>query len=163
MFVYSFRMSTLKFFAVLLCALLTLAALIVFVPSYTVSAEDDTASETMAYRYTGVKSDDDRREFLRQFGWEVAEGKVEGVTVTIPSEFDKVFAAYNELQREQGFDLSKYRKKTVTRYTYTVTNFENEEGTVYVNLIVYRNRVIGADICSADISGFICGLEGRDG
>ena len=161
MFVYSLRMSTLKFVAVLLGALLTLAALVVFVPTYTASAEEGQASETVVYRYTGVKSDADRREFLRQFGWEVAEGEAKGVTVTIPSEFDKVFAAYNELQREQGFDLSKYRRKTVTRYTYTVTNFENEEGTVYVNLIVYRNRVIGADICSADVSGFICGLEGK--
>ena len=163
MFVYSFRMSTLKFIAVLAGALLTLAALIVFVPSYTVSAEDGQASEAVTYRYTGVKSDADRREFLRQFGLEATPDEATEVEVTIPSEFDKVFAAYNELQREQGFDLSKYRKKTVTRYTYTLKNFENEEGTVYVNLIIYRNRVIGADICSADVSGFICGLEGREG
>lgn len=163
MFVYSFRMSTLKFIAVLAGALLTLAALIVFVPSYTVSAEDGQASEAVTYRYTGVKSDADRREFLCQFGLEATPDEATEVEVTIPSEFDKVFAAYNELQREQGFDLSKYRKKTVTRYTYTLKNFENEEGTVYVNLIIYRNRVIGADICSADVSGFICGLEGREG
>jgi hypothetical protein len=156
-------MSTLKFIAVLAGALLTLAALIVFVPSYTVSAEDGQASEAVTYRYTGVKSDADRREFLCQFGLEATLDEATEVEVTIPSEFDKVFAAYNELQREQGFDLSKYRKKTVTRYTYTLKNFENEEGTVYVNLIIYRNRVIGADICSADVSGFICGLEGREG
>ena len=89
------------------------------------------------------------------------EAAVEEREVTIPSDFDKVFAAYNELQKEQGFDLSAYRKKTVMRYTYEVENFEDYEGTVYVNLIVYRNRVIGADISSLDVSGFVCGLTGR--
>ena len=159
MFVYSFRASTAKFFAVVALALTTLVLLIVFVPTY--AAGESAASETTVYRYTKIRTDGDRREFLRQFGWEVAETVVEEREVTVPSEFDKVFAAYNELQKEQGFDLSKYRKKTVMRYTYEITNFEDYEGTVYANLILYRNRVIGADICSADVSGFICGLEGK--
>lgn len=159
MFVYSFRASTAKFFAVVALALTTLVLLIVFVPTY--AAGDSAASETTVYNYTKIKTDADRKTFLSQFGWEVAETAIEEREVTIPSEFDKVFAAYNELQKEQGFDLSKYKKKTVMRYTYEVTNFEDYEGTVYVNLIVYRNRVIGADICSADVSGFICGLEGK--
>ena len=79
--------------------------------------------------------------------------------VTIPAEFDKVFAGYNELQKAQGLDLSKYKKKTVTRYTFTVTNYDGYDGTVYANVLVYRNRVIGGDICSADVSGFIHGFE----
>ncbi len=159
MFVYSFRASTAKFLAVVALALTTLVLLIVFVPVY--AAGESEASETTVYRYTKIRTDADRKEFLRQFGWEVADAAVEEREVTVPSEFDKVFAAYNELQKEQGFDLSKYRKKTVMRYTYEITNFEDYEGTVYVNLIVYRNRVIGADICSADAGGFICGLEGK--
>ena len=159
MFVYSFRASTAKFLAVVALALTTLVLLIVFVPTYAVSSEDGTVAGEAAYRYTGIKSDADRRAFLGQFGWETAEGVVEEREVTIPSDFDKVFAAYNELQREQGFDLSKYKKKTVMRYTYEITNYEGYEGTVYVNLLLYRSRVIGADVCSADVSGFITGLE----
>ena len=45
------------------------------------------------------------------------------------------------------------------RYTYEVTNYEGAEGTVYANILVYRNRVIGGDICSADVTGFIHGFE----
>jgi hypothetical protein len=83
----------------------------------------------------------------------------ETVEVTIPSEFDKIFTGYNEIQRRQGLDLSDYKKKKVMRYTYEVTNYEGETGTVYANLLVYRNRVIGGDICSADVKGFIHGFE----
>jgi hypothetical protein len=56
-------------------------------------------------------------------------------------------------------DLSKYKKKTVTRYTFMVTDYKGYEGTVYANVLVYRGRVIGGDICSADVSGFIHGFE----
>jgi hypothetical protein len=89
----------------------------------------------------------------------VDAGSVETREVTIPAQFDKVFAGYNELQKSQGLDLSKYKKKTVTRHTFTVTDYEGYEGTVYANVLVYRNRVIGGDICSADVSGFIHGFE----
>ncbi|MBO5269380.1 MAG: DUF4830 domain-containing protein [Clostridia bacterium] len=159
MFVYSFRASTAKFFAVVALALTTLVLLIVLVPTYTSSEGTEAGAST--YTYNKIKDEEDRQSFLSQFGWEVSAAPTETREVTIPSEFDKVFAAYNELQKEQGFDLSKYKKKTATRYTYEVTNFEGYDGTVYVNLIVYRNRIIGADLCSADVSGFICGLEGR--
>lgn len=161
MFVYSFRASTAKFFAVVALALTTLVLLIVFVPTYAADAGDGTVDGEVTYVYTKIKTDEDRKAFLSQFGWEVRETAVAECEVTIPSDFDKVFAAYNELQKQQGFDLSKYKKKTVMRYTYEITNFSEYEGTVYVNLIIYRNRVIGADICSADVSGFVCGLEGN--
>ena len=158
MFVYSMRASTVKFLAVLALSLVTLVLLIVFVPTY---AADTEASGETSYNYAKIRTEEDRRAFLAQFGWEVSGDPVEVREVTIPSEFDKVFAAYNELQKEQGFDLSRYRKRSVMRYTYEVTNFEDYEGTVYVNVIVYRNRVIGGDLCSADTSGFVCGLTGR--
>jgi hypothetical protein len=81
--------------------------------------------------------------------------------VTIPTEFDKIFAAYNELQKSQGLNLAKYRGKDVTRYTFSVSNYKDFEGTVYANVLVYRNRVIGGDLCSADVTGFVAGFEGQ--
>nr|MBQ4318223.1 DUF4830 domain-containing protein [Clostridia bacterium] len=82
----------------------------------------------------------------------------EEAAVTIPSEFDKVFLGYNELQKRQGLNLAKYKRKEITRYTYVVTNYPDYSGTVYANLLVYRNRIIGGDICSADVNGFIHGF-----
>ena len=79
--------------------------------------------------------------------------------MTVPDEFDKVYAAYNELQKAQGLNLTKYRGKDVTRYTMTIANYPGYAGTVYANVLVYRNRVIGGDICSADVAGFVHGFE----
>ena len=92
---------------------------------------------------------------------EVAEDPLETAEITIPEKFDKVYAGYNEIQKAQGLDLSKYRRKTVMRYTYEVKNYDGYNGgRVLANVIVYRGRVIGGDICSADPQGFVHGFEG---
>ena len=69
-----------------------------------------------------------------------------------------MFVSYNEIQKQQGLDLIKYKNKEVMRYTYEITNYEGYSGTVYATLIVYRNKVIGGDVCSADVKGFIHGF-----
>ena len=51
--------------------------------------------------------------------------------ITIPEEFDKIFMGYNEIQKRQGLDLSRYKNKSVMRYTYEVTNYSGEDGKVY--------------------------------
>ena len=113
----------------------------------------------MHYSYDKVKTAEDAAKFLTQFGWTVDATPVEEKAVTIPAEFDKIFSAYNEMQKAQGCNLLKYKNKDVTRYTFSVTNYEGYEGTVYANVLVYRNRVIGGDICSADVAGFVHGFE----
>lgn len=171
MFIYSFKASSIKFFGIICVALAALITLIAFVPAYAggegnqpsggmaVDAPEAESGVTASVRYDKVKSADDAAKFLAQFGWVVDAGSAETREVTIPAQFDKVFAGYNELQKSQGLDLSKYKKKTVTRYTFTVTDYEDYEGTVYANVLVYRGRVIGGDICSADVNGFIHGFE----
>ncbi|MBE6694420.1 MAG: DUF4830 domain-containing protein [Ruminococcaceae bacterium] len=176
MFIYSLRASTLKFFGIVCVALAALITLIAFVPAYasgdsTPSGGIGTQAQTpvvgensVTYNYDKVKSADAAAQFLAQFGWAVDAGSAECREVTIPAEFDKVFAGYNELQRSQGLDLSKYKKKELTRYTFTVTNYPkvsgtDYSGTVYANVLVYRNRVVAGDICSADVNGFIHGFE----
>ena len=159
MFIYSLRASTLKFFAVICVSLVALITMIAFIPAHGGDDGYVASSKDMEVEYDGVKTGEDRIEFLKQFGWEVKREPVENVEVTIPAEFDKVFVGYNEIQRRQGLDLSRYKKKKVMRYTYEVTNYEGAEGVVYANLLVYRNRVIGGDVCSADTSGFIHGFE----
>jgi hypothetical protein len=156
MFIYSFKASTLRFFAVLLLAATALVALIVFVPTY-----DSTASEAgVSISYDNIKTNEDRIKFLGQFGYNVSSEPIESVEVTLPNEFDRVFSGYNELQKAQGLDLSKYKNKQVMRYTYEVTNYPSTpDAKVWANVIVWRGKVIGGDICSADPSGFIHGFE----
>ena len=157
MFVYTMRAGTIKFFAVVGAALALLITLIVLVPTYGTDAQ--TSAEEVSYSYGKIKTGDDVENFLAQFGWTVADDPTEEVKVTLPDEFDKIFTAYNEIQRRQGLNLSKYKRKDVTRYTYEVTNYKDYNGKVYANVLVYKGRVIGGDICSADTSGFIHGFE----
>lgn len=158
MFVYSMRASTVKLVGVITVALTVLITLIAFVPTYSISGSTDADAE-LTYSYDKIKTVSDAAAFLSQFGWKVESTPAEIKTVTIPSEFDKVFGAYNELQKAQGLNLSKYKSREVTRYTFRITNYEDYEGIVYANVLVYRNRVIGGDVCSADASGFVHGFE----
>ena len=159
MFIYSLRASTLKFFAVVCVALVTLITLIAFVPTYGEGTVDMPTSGEVEISYDKIKTEEDRVNFLSQFGWEVKTPAITSGEVTIPSEFDKVFTGYNEIQKRQGLDLTKYKKKKVMRYTYELTNYDGYSGTVYANLIVYKGRVIAGDVCSADVTGFIHGFE----
>ena len=151
--------NTIKFFAVICLALTALIALIAFVPTYVTGQDTTQVGLDVSYNYEKIKSNDDRINFIKQFGWEVEAQPLKEQEVTIPKEFDKIFAAYNEIQRKQGLDLSSFKKKNVMRYTYTVTNYPDYEGEVYINILVYKNKVIGGDVCSADVNGFIHGFE----
>lgn len=158
MFVYSIRAGTVRFFGVVCVALLLLVSLVAFVPELSpVAAAGEIEEEKISYE--NINSPADGVSFLAQFGWEVDPTPVENTTVTIPAEFDKVFAAYNELQRAQGLDLSGHAGRVVRRYTYRVTNYEGYSDTVLANLLVYRDRVIGGDICAAQADGFLQGFE----
>ena len=157
MFIYSLRASTLKFFGIVGVALAALITLIVFIP--TDRPTTAAVSESTVYHYDKVKTIEDRIEFLRQFGWEVEQTPAEEAEVQIPAEFDKVFAGYNEIQKAQGLDLGRYKNKKVMRYTYVITNYPDYKGKVLANLLIYRGKVIGGDICTADVHGFIHGFE----
>ena len=155
MFIYSVKSTTLKFFGIIGVAILTLVALIFLVPTYSEATTKEIAAMNESISFDNVKNADDGIKFLEQYGWTVDENPIEECDITIPKEFDKVMTTYNEIQKQQGLDLIKYQRKTAKRYTYKVTNYPDYEGTVYANIIVYRDRVIAGDICSADSRGFI--------
>ena len=165
MFVYSFKASTVRILGVVCVALVGLIALVAFVPTYVTAGQADTSvgqvsSQTVSVRYDKIKTEQDVANFLAQFGWQVEGKAVEVKTVTVPMEFDKIYAGYNQVQLAQGLDLTRYKGKEVTRYTFKVTNYEGPEGTVYANVLVWRKKVIGGDICSAEITnGFVQGFE----
>lgn len=162
MFIYAIKANTLKFFGVIGLAVLSLAVVVFCIPEYTPVTTGSIAVAMSKYNFDKIKTSSDAVEFLEQFGWELEPTPVEEVTLKIPAEFDKVMNAYNELQKKQGLDLSKYRGKQVVRYTYKITNYPNYAGTVFANVIVYKNRVVGGDVCSSDVTGFIGGFEYPD-
>ena len=149
------RANTLKLLGILCVALTVLITLVAFVPTYSALSVSKDES-VVSYSYDKVRSAEDAANFLTQFGWEIDREPTEVKDVTVPSEFDKVFSAYNEIQKAQGLNLLRYRGKEVTRYTFRVTNYEGATSPVYANVLVYRNRVIGGDVYSSD---FVKGFE----
>lgn len=150
MFVYSIRASGVKLFAVIFLTLLLLAGILLSGGS--VFASSESVGEVS---FSDIETEEDRIAFLKTFGIEVKDEAVEEVDFVMPEDFDRVMLGYNEIQRTQGLDLSKYSKKRITRYTYSVTNYDGYDGEVYANLLIYRGRIIGCDISSADPEGFV--------
>jgi hypothetical protein len=98
--------------------------------------------------------------FLATFGWQVEAEPVTVKSVQIPARFNEVYEQYNSLQKRQGFDLSRYRADIVESYTFRVLNHP-APGDVFANVLVFRGRVIGGDICSFAMNGFMTGLNGQ--
>ena len=114
--------------------------------------------EAEAPEETVLRDNEDRIAYLKELGWEVDEEPVESMELELPEELTGSYAAYNELQKSEGLDLSRYKGKRMMRYTYSVTNYDGYTDPVYANILVYKNRVVGGDVCSADPSGFAHGL-----
>lgn len=93
-----------------------------------------------------LSANDSRVEFLRAQGLEVALSPVETSQVRIPDTESPVFRQYNALQARQGFDLTQYAGKRVMRYVYEITAKPEAKAPVYATLLIYKNKVIGADI-----------------
>lgn len=160
MFVYSLKASSIRFFSVLSLSLVALITLIALIPTIEPTAASTLYSPVAKIDFHLGKTNEDRIAFLAQFGWTVAEQPICEQQIRIPSEFDRIFVRYNNLQKQQGLDLGRCKRKTVTRYTYTVTNYPDASGTVWANLLVYRGRIVGGDICSAEAGGFVRGFDG---
>lgn len=135
--------------AVLLCAVAVIGGF---------ALTRDSAVTTAA---TGekVKTNEDRVAYLESYGWQVETEPLAVEELLIPEEFDESYTDYLALQSQQGFDLTEYAGKRVKRYTYAVTNYPTGEENVQIGLLIYKNTVIGGDVLSAELDGFIHGLD----
>ena len=105
-----------------------------------------------------LKTNENRLALIAKLGWEVENQPEEEIEVMIPSEFSDIYENYNKIQTAQGLDLSTHKGDSVMRYTYIVTNHPSGESDVRLTLLVYKNRLIGGDICTLRYDGFMHGL-----
>ena len=156
MFVYSVKTSKVKI-AVLLIAIAAVAvASVMMMTGNKEPAVNDGSVNVKA------ENSAERVTFLSQFGWEISEDPVEVSEVIIPEDFDAGYTEYAAMNKAQGFDLEPFKGVRAKRWTYDVLNYpglENIAGTVQANLLVYEGRVIGGDVCSLELNGFIHGFE----
>lgn len=101
-----------------------------------------------------AKTNAERVAYIKSLGLNPDDSNSEKKTVTIPMEFSAVYKNYNALQRQAGYDLSGYKGASVTVYTYPVGKSKTgNTDEYYVNLLVYKNRIIGGDISSRNFYG----------
>ena len=76
-------------------------------------------------------------------------------SVKIPREFSGVYEDYNSLQTKNGFDLSKYKGKTVRRYTYSLGG----KNAAFAVVLAKNGEVIGGHLTDGEYGGDDAPLE----
>ena len=106
-----------------------------------------------------ITDNDSRVQFLEKFGWDVTPSPKESSQVRIPEKTTEVFDRYNQLQKSQGYDLTKLAGKNAMRYVYKVSNYPGATDPVYATVLVHKNQIIGGDVTNTAAKGCIQGLQ----
>ena len=156
MFLVSLK--SLKGKLILLVAAVTAIVIVFSVISNSENAEKVTPTDGVMN--FSASTEEERMNFITQLGLNVEKEPSEVTEVIIPEEFDETYTSYNEIQKTAGLDLEYYKGCTVKRWTYTVTNYPEYEDSksIKINLLVYKGKIIGGDICSVELDGFMKGL-----
>ena len=112
-----------------------------------------------AIRRENAKTEEERQQFISSLGWQTEPQPAEAIEVVIPKKFDETYLKYNEIQKQQGTDLSRWRGKRCMRYSYNLLNHPSGEEHMRLNLVVCGGKVIGGDVCSLSLDGFMSGLR----
>lgn len=143
--------------------LIVLSAVVVFLLFFLKISVFSSHTQTTAVSDIGVydlkaETDAERVAFLAQFGWKVVDKPQEISTIVIPQVFNKVYERYNKIQLDQGLDLLNYSGKKCSKVSYIVTNYPDTSQQVNANLLIYNGNVIGGDISSTRLDGFMHGF-----
>ena len=100
-----------------------------------------------------------RVQFLTEKGWDVQPAPTETSQVRIPKTTSQVYERYNNLQKSQGYDLTRYAGKKVLRCVYQVNNYPGATAPVFATLLVCDGTIIGGDITDTSPGGKIRGFQ----
>ena len=154
MIVFAAKVSVKKIVAGVLAAGAVVAGIVLLLPA----AENAQTTVGEVGLDSKLKTNEQRVALLESYGWQVDPEPRSEREVQIPKTFDDTYQAYNAIQLEQGLDLTPYQGKRATLYTYELTAYPTREQGVIANLLIRRNRLIAADISSAEADGFVHGI-----
>lgn len=158
MFVVSIKSNILKKIS------LSVLAFAIAVIGGTISVTTDKTATVGSFSDISLNAEthEERKVFLNHFGWEISEDPLEVKETVIPKEFNESYAKYNELQKKQNFNLEKYCGTRVKSWSYEILNYpgyENSNGIIRGNLLTCNGKIIGGDICSIELGGFMHGFS----
>ena len=105
-----------------------------------------------------ASGNDQRMAYLAELGWEADPEPLEALVLQLPTELGETYGDYLKLQEQQGLPFSQCGGKTVSRYTYSVTNYPNYDGPVQIDLWVCGGVLVGGDVTAPGENGFQDGL-----
>lgn len=161
MFIMSMKMSKKKIAIIITTIIFVIAGLLVGIKCLSNNSNSDKVlnnSESLS-DCIEFKTEKDIKKYIKSFGWEIEEKPSEVVNVKVPTEFNDVYKNYNKIQKEQGFDLSKYKGKNAKRITFVVLNYPDMPKNIRADIITYDNKIIASDICSVELDGFMYGMD----
>ncbi len=156
MFVISVSSKRFKRLTAIVCVAVVAVAVVTMYSCFS----SDKAHNNSAVINSTVEGTSGILEVISGFGWEVLNEPDDVREIMIPAEFDDVYKNYNEIQRAQGYNLEKYAGKRVKKWSFTVTNYPGyeEQDFIKINVLVFEGRVIGGDVCSVKLDGFMHGF-----
>lgn len=161
MFVVSVKSDSIKKLSVLI-----LVAVFTVIGAVIAVSNDKTASVGNFNKVPlNAQTHEERKNFFAFFGWEISDEPLEVKETVIPREFDETYNKYNELQKTQNFNLEKYKNTRVKSWSYEILNYpgyENSDGIIRGNLLTCNGVIIGGDICSIELGGFMHGFCKQD-
>ena len=160
MVIFTAKVSKKRVLAFAAILVVILAAVFWAAPNRKQAGESQISAQTSG-AVGGIKSNEDRLAYLEKLGYQAAEQPQNVQEVVIPEAFDETYAAYNLLQLECGFDLTKYKGKQVTLYTYSIKDYPGEQN-VQADLLIYKSKIIGGGIYTVALDGFMHGLRAPD-
>lgn len=157
MFIYSIKPDKKKAIIIILAAAIIICALILLAGRRDSGGMPTSASGSDAVTATDIEigSEKDVAEYLKSLGWEISDEPVDVQNIIIPREFSDKYEDYNEIQKKQGYDLSKYSGIDAVRYTYEIFNYPDQQGGVVADILVVDKNIIAADIQSVKLNGFM--------
>lgn len=158
MFIFTTKFNRKKFICAILIAALAIVG-IIFLLSKMGGGGGGGGGKELANAAKNVGTNEERVAYLESYGWQVTPQPLASEELVIPENLETTYADYNKLQTDQGFNLAKYQGKKAMRYTYEIVNYPTGEKNVQANLLIYKNTVIGGDVCTTALDGWMHGLD----
>lgn len=152
MFVVTLNKASLKKFGIgaMCCALVAFSALL--------GRYISTRTVSVSASVNKIESAQDIQTWFTGYGLDVDGASITADKVKIPRKWDDSFSAFNGVVQQSGMDLTRYKGKTVEKWTALIPAASRGDVSSYGVLLVYRKKAVGAYLLEKP-SGVVTGLK----
>ena len=76
-------------------------------------------------------------------------------SIIIPNDFDVILSGYNDMIKQNGYDLNGQKGREAVKVVLKITDYSNASGDVFSSFLIVDNIVVAADLYSGGESGFL--------